>query len=393
MGQGDRRPMSRRRLFTALAGLALLAALAAAALQTGFARKLFHEVYERVAGVELLGPPAVRIPPTDSPYQRWLAAAQASVPLHDAWQIPDVSTAPLRPWPEQGEGVNGLYLQLAHDHVSDARILEIPPRGETYFERHLYEKGIYFLGGPGHTEFRRPGAGSQRVDWQEGSLLSIPLNVEYRHVNDADAPVRLLAVTTFPFVLNSFASERFIEDNPFEFTDRYDAADDYFERGESPHPEWLTTNFVPDIRRSQTVGQELRGAGNQVMHWTMAGNSMLSLHVSEIPPQRYKKAHRHSNGSVFLLLSGQGYTLTWPAGGWEQRRRVDWQAGTLFAPPAYWYHQHLNTSAEPARYLSINTPDLLLNLGLRFTDQVETRQPELREAFERELERARQNER
>jgi uncharacterized RmlC-like cupin family protein len=374
-------------LFRTLALLAVLAVLAAAALYTGLARRLFHEVYERVAGVELLGPAAVRIPPSDSPYQRWLARARADIPVHETWAIVDVSSVELRPWPQKGQGVTGLYLPLADDHVSDARVLELPPRGETPAERHLYEKGIYFLGGPGHTEFYSPGAPVRRVDWQAGSLLSIPLNVAYRHVNDSERPVRLLEVTTFPFVLNSFASEGFVEVNPFTFSDRYDGADDYFERAEYPEPDWLTTNFVTDIRASRTSDMAIRGAGNTVMHWTMAGNSMLSLHVSEIPPRQYKKAHRHSNGSIFLLLSGSGFSLTWPAGDWPQRRRVDWQAGTLFAPPAYWYHQHLNTGAEPARYLSINTPDLLLNLGLRFTDQVETDQPEVRALFERELAR------
>lgn len=372
-------------LLRAVALIVVLALLAALALNTGLARRAFHEVYERVAGVELLGPAAVRIPPSNSPYQRWLARARAELPVHETWAISDVSTVGLRPWPQKGAGITGLYLPLADDHVSDARILELPPRGGTVQERHLYEKGIYFLGGPGHTEFRSPGIPVRRVDWQAGSLLSIPLNVAYRHFNDGEQPVRLLEVTTFPFVLNSFASEGFVEDNPFTFADRYDGADDYFERGEYPEPDWLTTNFVPDLRSSRTSDMDIRGAGNTVMHWTMAGNSMLSLHVSEIPPRQYKKAHRHSNGSIFLLLSGSGFSLTWPAGDWGQRRRVDWREGTLFAPPAYWYHQHLNPGHEPARYLSINTPDLLLNLGLRFTDQVETDQPEVRALFEREL--------
>jgi gentisate 1,2-dioxygenase len=84
------------------------------------------------------------------------------------------------------------------------------------------------------------------------------------------------------------------------------------------------------------------------------------------------------------LLSGSGYTLSWPARAEHRRQRVDWQAGTFFAPPPYRYHQHFNPGDEPARYLSVNTPDLLKHLGLRFTDQVETAQPELRGQFEEE---------
>lgn len=368
--------------------LAVAALAAAVALQTGFARRLFHEVYERLAGVDVLGPPAVRVRPTDSPYQRWLTAARAEIPVFDGWLVEDVKNVELPPWPRMGEGVRGLYLPLAEDHLSDARILEIPPGGATAGQRQLYEMGVYFLGGPGHTLLQQQGMAEQRVDWQEGSLLSVPLNVRQQHFNDDDEPIRLLVVTTFPFVLNAFNSERFIDENPFAFTDRYDASGDYFKRSDYPAPDWLTTNFVADIRASATSDMTIRGAGNRVMHWTMAGNSMLSLHVSAIPPRSYKKAHRHSNGALYLLLSGEGYSLAWPAGAWPERQRANWQAGTLFAPPPYWYHQHLNPGAEPARYLSINTPDLLLNLGLRFTDQVETSQDELRAEWERELEAA-----
>jgi gentisate 1,2-dioxygenase len=222
------------------------------------------------------------------------------------------------------------------------------------------------------------------VDWDSGSLLSIPLNTGYRHVNDNDSPVRLLAVTTFPFVLNSFDNEAFIHGTAFAFEDRYDGSSNFFEHERYTEPEWLESNFVANIRDSSLTETTIRGKGNRVMHWIMAGNQMLSLHVSEVPPGKYKKAHRHSNGSAFLLLTGVGYTLAWPARAEHRRQRTDWAAGTFFAPPPYWYHQHFNPGSEPARYLSINTPDLLKHLGLRFTDQVETRQPGLKEAFERE---------
>ena len=78
------------------------------------------------------------------------------------------------------------------------------------------------------------------------------------------------------------------------------------------------------------------------------------MHVSEMPGGVYKKAHRHSSDAFILLTSGKGYSLTWPEGRYEDRIRVDWNEGTIFVPPIYWYHQHMNPDpTDSARYLAI----------------------------------------
>jgi gentisate 1,2-dioxygenase len=121
----------------------------------------------------------------------------------------------------------------------------------------------------------------------------------------------------------------------------------------------------------------------------MAGNSMLDLQLAETPANRYRKAHRHTSDVFILILAGEGYSLVWSGDDVEHRQRINWRTGTLFAPPTFRYHQHLNTGPGPARHLAISAPTLVRNIGLRFADQLEDDPPGVRDEWEATL-RARQ---
>lgn len=319
---------------------------------------------------ERVGTFVTRIVPDVTPYLKWVEAGRATRPTFSGLLIQDVRTHPLRPWPELG--VDGLYVQMADYQIVDGWILEIPPRGYTTPQRHMFEAGVYFFGGPGHTMIQQEGRRPQRIDWKRGTLFSIPLNVRYQHFNDGALPARLVAVTSFPYVLNSLDSERFVFNNAFEFRDRYDGEQDFATTRQRMANTRTATNLVEDALTAALDPQEYRGAGATNMHWSMAGNTMVDLHVSEMPGRIYKHAHRHSSDAFILILSGTGYSLAWPEGQYDKRIRVDWQEGTMFVPPMYWYHQHLNPSARPARNLAINAALLVSRLGLRFSDQLES---------------------
>lgn len=330
--------------------------------------------------LEKVGPNISRVRPTNTPYEKWFAGAKNHIPTFEGLIIQDARTIALQPW--AGIGVKGLYIKMADYQITDGWILEIPANGQTNEQRHMFEAGMYFFGGPGHILIQQEGKQRQRIDFDYRSLFSIPLNVKYQLFNDSDKPVRVVAVTSFPFVMNSTNNEEFVFNNPFEFRDRYDAEEEYINRTEHVYENHTITNVVPDALAFELDEYDHRGKGSTNMHWDMSGNTMIELHVSEIPPGTYKKAHRHSSDAFILLLSGEGYSLTWPHGRYGDRVGVNWQEGTIFVPPIYWYHQHLNPGVKPARYLAINAPNLVTNLGLRFEDQIESDLPQIEEEFE-----------
>ncbi len=375
--------MSKRGFAAGAAACAL--ALGVAALAVAQQPRREDPESNRGERMERVGPTAWRVRPQDTPYDRWFAAAKQRIPTFEGLVIQDARVEPLRPWPEMG--VDGLYVKMADYQIIDGWILEIPAKGQTKPQRHMFEAGIYYFGGPGHTIIQQEGRRPQRVDWKYRTLFSIPLNARYQHFNDSDRPVRLMAVTSFPFVINATNSEKFVFENPFEFRDRYDAQEDFLKKSEKGDRERLTlTNLVPDALEFKLEAWDRRGKGTTNMHWTMSGNTMIDLHVSEMPAQVYKRAHRHSSDAFILLLSGKGYSLTWPEGQYDKRVRVDWTEGTMFVPPIYWYHQHLNPDPkESARYLAINAPKLVSDLGLRFSDQLEPDLPEIEAEWKREV--------
>lgn len=95
----------------------------------------------------------------------------------------------------------GAYFELAENKIIDAHVSEIAPGGHGGKHRHNNEAIIYILSGRGYSLIQREGEPEQRVEWQEGDLLSPPLFAWHQHFNaDPQKPVRYLAITTVPLV-------------------------------------------------------------------------------------------------------------------------------------------------------------------------------------------------
>ncbi len=321
-------------------------------------------------------------------YRRWIKYTK--VPTVEGYSIQDARIQEVFPWPEvEGRGV---YLNFSGNVHMDGVIYEIPP-GKALAARHnFYEQNLIGLTGRGYTVFGH-GPHANKVEWGEGSLFAVPLNVYHRHYNaDSAHPARLLAITSFPLMLQLFGSLRLINNLPFEFTNRYDGSPDYFTKNKRIEKRWNETNFVPDMRESELVEWTERGGGDTSIYWKMAGQTILEPHASEFEVGSYKLGHRHPYEAIILTLNGKGFSLAGKDALDESKSvKIDWQAGSVVSPPYYWWHQHFNTGNTPARYFAMTEGDFPKRLGIPLdVQQIEANEedPRIKKRFEEELKKA-----
>jgi quercetin dioxygenase-like cupin family protein len=280
------------------------------------------------------------------------------IPIVGGFAVEDLETVEVAPWARKGG--RGAFVNLeGTEGVNDAYIVEIPPGASLNPQRQLFEEMIYVVDGNGSSQVWYQENQKATFEWKTGSMFAVPLNAWHRHFNGrGDKPARFLSVTNAPVVMNLFHNLRFVFDTPFVFDDRFAGQEDYFS-GEgklyhgtavSNRNKVLETNFVPDTHNIELYTWKERGAGGSNIMFELAHNTM-AAHISEFPVGTYKKAHRHGPGAHVIILSGKGYSLLWPEG--EERRKVDWRAGSMVVPPSGWFHQHFNSGAEPARYLAL----------------------------------------
>jgi len=283
----------------------------------------------------------------ETPYTRWVKSE--GLEIISGLHVPDLHTVALKPWPRRGG--RGVFINHDASRTSnDCYVCEIPPGGELAPQRQLFEEMIYVLDGRGSTAVWNDAGQRVQFEWRAGAIFAIPLNASHQHFNGSGKePVRYVAVTNAPPVMNLYGDVDFVFGTKYDFRERFGGEPNYFANKGEQKGLLLDTNFVADAVNLPLIAANERGAGGGHIRFSMARGSMNS-HISQFPVGTYKKAHAHGPGAHVIIMSGEGFTLMWPEG--EKPQRFEWQEGSMIVPPNMWYHQHFNTGTTPARYLA-----------------------------------------
>lgn len=304
-----------------------------------------------------------------APYDTFMESE--GIPIYRGIGVRRVQDLPLRPWRRMGG--RGSFIQLyGTEAIWGNYVVEIPPADALNPERHLYEEIVFVVEGRGAAEIWQEDDGKRDIlEWQPGSLFTIPLNTQHRLINAmSSGPALLLVGTSAPPVFNLFTNREFVFNCPYAFTDRYDGGEDYFkpkplEFEPDPHRglAMLRTNIIPDAVRFPLPLDNRRSPGFRRLEPHLGGNVFYHW-IGQHESGRYSKAHAHESAAVLICIAGKGYTYAWPrevgTRPWESGQadrvvRQDYEpVGMVSAAPmgGQWFHQHFGTAKEPLRLMA-----------------------------------------
>ena len=214
-----------------------------------------------------------------TPYEAF--QAKEGIPSVTGFFVEDLMSVEVKAWARMG--AFGCFLNLGEQQETDAYICEIPPGRQSEPQRHLFETIIYVHKGRGATTVWLEEHAKQTFEWTAGAIFAMPLNVSYQHFNASNEPVRFLAGTNAPHVINLFHNEDFIYRNPFNFRDRFHEGDEFLRFNKHVTERYWETNLVPDVNQFPLDDFPMKGKGVKHMRFTLA-DTTYGCHVSEFPP-------------------------------------------------------------------------------------------------------------
>src|SRR5581483_843029 len=117
---------------------------------------------------------------------------------------------------------------------------------------------------------------------------------------------------------------------------------------------YLSDLYTAEVRPWARVGQ----AGAIV---NLAEQEEDDGHLVEIAPGGQTEVLHHMYEASVFILNGRGATSFWLKD--KPKQTVEWQRGSIFAPPLNCYYQHFNLDGrEPARMFTVTNMPMVLNM-------------------------------
>lgn len=299
-----------------------------------------------------------------SSYQQFVK--REGVPLYEGSALEDLATLPLKDWERRGG--KAAYTRLGSQEIYNLQIVEIPPKGELRPEHHMYDSVMYVMKGRGATTIWQEGERKQTIEWEEGSLLAIPLNAWHQEFNSSGSePCRMVFGTNMAHAVNLYHNLDFVFNNSFAFKDRYSySMQDFFsDKGKHWNLRLYETNFIPDIRKFTLDPYPERGNRTSIMRLSMS-NTSIGMHIMSASEGTYVTAHRHEARAHVIVIDGEGYELLFMPGEERNRRKVPAKPYAVVAPRLNEFHQHCNTGKGEYKMLAFRGSGLRYGSGREY---------------------------
>jgi uncharacterized RmlC-like cupin family protein len=137
-------------------------------------------------------------------------------PPIEATIVKDLRTTELTP--REYRNTKARFYRLGGAIRLQPHVSELPPGGQSVKHRHTTEAVLYIVRGRGHTTVQYDGQPEERIDWEEGDMLGIPLWAWHQHFNDSETDVARYLAIQDTFSIKSLGLHQ-IERYPEERTD------------------------------------------------------------------------------------------------------------------------------------------------------------------------------
>lgn len=135
----------------------------------------------------------------------------------------------------------------------------------------------------------------------------------------------------------------------------------------SPYQRWeeaegvplYRTPYIADLYNLELAPWKRVGQDGAIVN--LADQEQDDAWVIEIKPRGQTEVLHHLFEMSVLVVDGRGATSIWQEG--KPKQTVEWQKGTVFAPPLNCYYQHYNLDGDrPARIFCVTNAPMVMNI-------------------------------